>query len=106
MSKWRSRFLQRVFTPAERAYCQQYQNPARHFAVRFAAKEALLKMLADNLEQLNWQELEIINDKSGKPEVNLTGKAARLQKKKKIKQIHVSLTHEKEYALAQVIGEG
>ena len=106
ITKWQERFLDRVFTKREQIYCEQYSDAACHFAARFAAKEAVLKMLAANLEQLNWQEIEIINNDSGKPRVKLRGKAQKLLKAKKIKQIHLSLSHEKDYAAAQVIGEG
>jgi len=66
------RFLQRVYTPAERAYCR---GRVPELAARFAAKEAVSKALGTGLRGIAWQEMEILGDERGKPLVNLHGRA-------------------------------
>src|SRR5688572_5710424 len=70
------RFLQRVFTPAEIAYCRRHRNSAERFAARFAAKEAAMKALGTGWRRgISWQDFEISNQASGKPCLQLSGKA-------------------------------
>ncbi len=106
IDKWQDRFLKKIYTKAERAYCEKKGRPGQHYAARFAAKEALLKMLGTGLRQVQWSEIEITNNHLGEPQVKLKGKAAELAQKKEIKEIHISLSHEKDYTVAHVIGEG
>lgn len=104
-ARWGNHFLEKIFTEGEIDYCRHKPNQSQHFAVRFAAKEALYKMLDGSRKQLQWHELEIINTEQGNPQVKLQGKAKSLSESKGIKKIHISLSHEREYAVAQVIGE-
>jgi len=106
IDRWDNRFLKKVFTGEELAYSQTRSLTPQHLAARFAAKEAALKMLGKGLKGLNWHQLEIINDSNGKPELVLHGQASELANMIGIKEIHLSITHEREYAIAQVIGEG
>lgn len=95
-----------VFTPAEAAYCESKRYPARHFAARFAAKEAFLKALGTGLRgEMSWQEIEITNDSGGKPSIRLTGETAETAARQGVKRIHVSLSHTAEHAAAQVVLE-
>jgi len=70
IARYKDRFLERLFTEKEQAYCQKFGYPAPHFAARFAAKEAILKALGTGLKkEWNWRDIEILNNPEGKPEV-------------------------------------
>ncbi|MDD2506686.1 MAG: holo-ACP synthase [Candidatus Cloacimonetes bacterium] len=101
------RFVDKVFSSAEIEYCSSKASPAQSFAARFAAKEAFLKSLGTGWDQgISWQEIEVMNDNQGKPDIRLCGKAKELAEQKGIRLIHLSLSHEKQYAVASVIAEG
>jgi holo-[acyl-carrier protein] synthase len=101
MEKWGDRFLHRVFTPWEISYCKSKSSPEQSLAARFAAKEAILKAIGIGLSQgIRWTSMEIVNDKNGRPSVKL-GK--RIKDKIKNKKILISMSHTKEYAVAQAI---
>ncbi|MFP4662538.1 MAG: holo-ACP synthase [Halanaerobiales bacterium] len=99
------RFLSKIFTADEIEYCQAKASYAQHFAVRFAAKEAVIKMLGDT-RGISWQEIEVCNQENGTPQVKLTGQAGITAENYGINNIHISLSHEKKMAVAMVIGEG
>ena len=99
--RWGETFLQRIFTPAE---LKLYNNTSS-LAVRFAAKEAILKALGACDKGISWQEIEILAEVNGKPFVNLVGKAKLQADESAIYKFNVSLSHSKEYAVAFVIGE-
>ena len=97
----------RLLTPSEQAAMAQAAKPAAYLAKRFAAKEALLKALGTGLRDgLSWQQLEVSNDALGKPELQLTGRAAALAEQKGVQRIHLSISDEQEQALAFVVLEG
>ena len=100
-----SRFLDRLFTPAEIEYCETGgAHKCHRLAARFAAKEAALKALGTGLRAgVNWTDIEVVRDPLGKPSLRLYGKAAGLAAEQGITQVHISLSHAKEYALAQVV---
>jgi holo-[acyl-carrier protein] synthase len=101
MEKWGERFLHRVFTPGEITYCKSKNSPEQSFAARFAAKEAILKAMGTGLSQgIRWTSMEIVNDKNGSPSVKL-GK--RIKDIIGDKKILISMSHTKEYAVAQAI---
>ncbi|HAH32102.1 MAG TPA: holo-[acyl-carrier-protein] synthase [Elusimicrobia bacterium] len=100
-------FKERYFSDREIAYCELKHGKARNYAARFAAKEAFFKALGTGYSGgLAFNEVEVINDRLGKPEIVLRGKAKELCGKRKIRGIHVSLTHIKNYSSAVVIMEG
>jgi holo-[acyl-carrier protein] synthase len=105
--KKNSAFLEEVFTEKERAYCLSHRNHLVHLAGRFAAKEACLKALGTGLAPGNGgralQDIEIINQPSGRPELSLKGWAARIGKKKLITRKTVSISHSGDYAVAFVV---
>ena len=101
----RARFAERVFTPAERAYCRQRGEPAQHFAARFAAKEATLKALGVP-RGLSWHELEVVSENSGAPRLVLRGVAASAAAALGVHKLHLSLTHTTDAAAAVVVAEG
>lgn len=103
--KWGDAFLDKIYTSSEIAYCKTKARPYQHLAARFAIKEAAIKML-DKAEGLSWQDIEIENKASGKPELKLKRSARKAADLIGIKKVHISISHEKELAVAQVIGEG
>jgi holo-[acyl-carrier protein] synthase len=101
MERWGDRFLHRVFTPWEIAYCKSKSSPEQSLAARFAAKEAILKAIGTGLSHgIRWTSMEIVNDKNGSPSVKL-GK--RIKDKIGDKRVLISMSHTKEYAVAQAI---
>jgi holo-[acyl-carrier protein] synthase len=94
-------FLKRIFTDKEIKNSKKRKWPYEYLAARFATKEAVFKALNDGLDgSISWRNIEILNDKDGRPVVTLYGQAKKLQKKKKVDKIHVSVSHIKEYAIA------
>ena len=99
------RFLRRIYTPAERS---RYRNRPPELAARFAAKEAVAKALGVGLRSIgeqgiDWQEVEVLPDPLGKPEVSLSGRAAALAAEQGLHQWAISLSHSREYAVAFVV---
>ncbi len=104
LERFGDRFRQRVFTPGEIAYCQSRKNPAIHFAARFGAKEALLKALGTGLSRgITWRDVEVCRQRGTAPRLQLHGQAAAIFAARGCRQALVSLSHEKEFALAFVI---
>jgi holo-[acyl-carrier protein] synthase len=102
MDRWGERFTYRIFTADELNYSQTKSFPPESLAVRFAAKEALFKAMGRGL---SWKEVEIRPLISGKPEINLTGRSAHIKEELALSQIHVSLSHHGDYAVAEVLLE-
>jgi len=101
------RFSQRVFTPAEIAYCEKFKNRAERYAARFAAKEAAFKALGTGWrEGIRWLDAEVIHRSSGKPELVLTGKAEEVAREMRVTRMSVSISHSDCYVVALVIFEG
>lgn len=100
------RFVARLFTAGEKAYCGGSADPAMHYAARFAAKEAAAKALGTGLaEGIHWADIEVARQESGRPVLVLHGGALERAKALGAERFHLSLTHTKEMALAQVILE-
>ncbi len=107
LARWQDRFLARVFTPEEIAYARARRDPAEHLAARFAAKEATLKALGTGLSLgVRWREMEVRRARGQRPEMALSGRTAALGAARGVQAVHVSLTHDGEYAMAQVVAEG
>ena len=102
------RFSERMLTPAELAYAQRYvKDLIPRVAGRFAAKEAILKVLGTGWRgKIAWRDMEILNDSSGRPSVTLTGECRRIADALGITQIHISITHTENYAAAVATGVG
>lgn len=99
------RFLERVFTHDELAYCNQRKDPYPSLAVRFAAKEACVKAI--NTEGfVAIADVEVVNASNGKPSLNVQGKLEDAFREMGVKKAHLSLSHEKDYAVAIVVLEG
>jgi holo-[acyl-carrier protein] synthase len=99
-------FKEKIFTAREIEYCNSKKFFGQNYAARFAGKEAFLKAIGTGLRDgLAFNEIEIINDDLGKPHVYLHGNTKKLSTEKKIVNIHISLSHEKNIATAKVILE-
>jgi len=97
-------FLNRVFTPDERRYCQSHPNPAIHFAARFAAKEAAAKALGTGIgAHAGLHDLEVARDGNGAPKLRLSGAAEAFAKQQGITGIFISLSHAQHYAAANAV---
>jgi holo-[acyl-carrier protein] synthase len=106
IDRFGDRFLERVFTEGEIAYCRRKKNAGESFAARFAAKEAGAKALGTGISRgVNWKELEVRREMSGKPTLHLSGRAAELAEAMGVRRLQLSLTHSRELAMAVVVAE-
>jgi holo-[acyl-carrier protein] synthase len=101
------RFRERVFTEREREYCERRGGDgATHYAARFAAKEAAFKALRTGWSGgLGWHDVEVVSKDSGEPVLILQGRALELFRHMGATQVHLSLSHTSQHAVAQVIFE-
>lgn len=101
------RFTERVFTPAEREYCDaKGAAAAQSYAGRFAAKEAFLKAIKTGWRgKITWHDIEILNDSNGVPSLNVNGEASKILADRGAKKAHLSISHTAEHAVAHVILE-
>ena len=99
------RFLERLLTPAEIEYVRGYNKQlVPRLAGRFAAKEAILKVLGTGWRgQIAWRDMEILNDRSGQPHVTLSGECAQVAAKLGITRILISITHTENYGAANAM---
>ncbi len=101
------RFLERLFTAAERADCERALDPWPRYASRFAAKEAFLKAMGTGLrEGMSWLNMEVRKDALGKPELHLSGRAAELAAERGVRRVHLSLSDLPTMSAASVVIEG
>jgi len=104
MERWDRRFLSRVFTSEELTYSLKRRRPEQHLAARFAAKEAALKALGTGLSMgIRWREIEVRRDRGEAPTIHFSGKMDDLSRERGATRSLVSLTHDGEYAMAQVL---
>lgn len=98
-------FLSRVYTDQEIRYCQSRSLATQHFAGRWAAKGAILKVLGKGWRRgINWHDVVILNGKNGQPEVILRGGARQVAQQKGIRRVLVSIAHCRGYATAYAMG--
>jgi holo-[acyl-carrier protein] synthase len=98
------RFINRVFTAAEQAYAEANNNKVEKLAGRFAAKEAVLKLMGTGWRgKIAWTDIEIVNNAAGQPEVTLSGEVEKLADKLGIKHISVSITHTANFVIASAV---
>jgi holo-[acyl-carrier protein] synthase len=106
MDRYGSRFLDRVYTGAEQAYCRRKRASAESFAARFAAKEAGAKALGTGISQgVSWLEIEVVRQPSGRPSLQLHGRAAEIAARLGVVHAALSITHTAEVAMASVVLE-
>ncbi len=102
--RWQERFLARLYTEAERRYCFDRASPYASLAGRFAAKEAVLKAIGTGWSAgISWQDIQVLNDGSGKPVALVQGRTGALLQEAGVTDIHISLSHDADYAIAQVV---
>ena len=100
------RFLKRIFTEKEQAYCEQFKDKYERYAGRFAVKEAAMKALGTGWRRgVRWVDLEVVRETSGRPTLAISGEAAKIAKQIGVKSVALSITHTESQALAQVIFE-
>ena len=98
--------FQRLFTSVEMAYCSGKRQSAQHYALRFAAKESFLKAIGTGLRDgLSWQDIEVVNDHLGKPELRLYRRALEMFDAAGLTSCFLSLSHDAGCAIAMVVLE-
>ena len=100
--RYGDRFLRRIYTEAEAAYCR---GRAPQLATRFAAKEAVMKALGTGTRGVRWRDIEVMRKRSGAPTIHLHGTAQARAQRLGIHHLAVSLSHSEEYAVAFVVGD-
>ena len=103
LTRWGDRFLLRIYTEREIAFCR---GTVPELAARFAAKEAISKALGTGLVGISWREMEIVSDPAGKPLINLYGKALRRAQHLGLSEWAISLSHSDRDAIAFVVASG
>jgi holo-[acyl-carrier protein] synthase len=107
IARFGERFLERIFTPGEIAYCMSKKSSAESFAARFAAKEAGAKALGTGISRgISWKEIEVRRQLGGKPTLHWSGKAAERAAAMGVVRTELSLTHSRSTAMAVVVVEG
>jgi holo-[acyl-carrier protein] synthase len=103
LDRFGERFLHRVFTDGEIAYCQSMKYPARHFAARFAAKEAVSKAFGTGIgKSMGWRDIDVRKKPSGEPFVILDGGAKSLAADRNVRGVWISLSHTSHHAVAMI----
>jgi len=100
LDRYGQRFLNRVFTPDEIAYCR---GRAPNLAGRFAAKEAAMKALGTGVRGVSWKDIEVIRADSGAPSLRLHGRAKKRAERLQMSEMSLSISHSREYAVAFVV---
>ena len=100
-------FLNRVFTESENEYCGTKKNKEQHYAGRWAAKEAVMKTLGTGfIKGIGWKEIEVVNLKSGKPTIVISGGVESFAGEMGIEEILITISHSREFATATAIAVG
>ncbi len=107
MEKHGKDFLDRLFTSGEISYCSSKSDPSRHYAARFAAKEAYFKAIGTGWTNgISWKDVEVRNLPSGKPELEISGDFLNaITEEEKEPRVHLSLSHSRTFAVANVVIE-
>jgi holo-[acyl-carrier protein] synthase len=104
MDRHGERFINRVFTKAEQAYAETNRNNIEKLAGRFAAKEAILKLVGTGWRgKIAWTDIEVVNNDVGQPEVTLSGEVRKIAEKLGVEHISVSITHTANFAIASAV---
>ena len=102
LDRYGERFLRRVFTEGEIAYCR---GRPPNLAARFAAKEATMKALGTGVRGVGWRDIEVVRSESGAPSVKLHNRAEQRAMRLAVREISLSLSHSRDYAVAFVVAE-
>ncbi len=104
IGRWGNRFVERTFSRREAEYCRKHRDEAIRFAARFAAKEAFVKCMG-SARGIPWHEIELVNDRSGKPRIEVSERIRAELERRKVRRVHVSVSHTTQYAVAFVVFE-
>ena len=102
VARFGDRFLQRIYTPDELAYCR---GRAERLASRFAAKEAVMKAMGTGIRGVGWREVEVVRERGQAPTIQLHGRAAQTAQRVGVREFALSLSHSRDYAIASVVGQ-
>ena len=106
IKRFGDRFTRHILSEEEARYCFSKKNPAPHFAARFAAKEAFFKAVGDYRgRNIRWRDVKVVKDRSGKPSLSLEGGAGAVMRERGVKKIWLSMSHDTDMGVAQVIFE-
>jgi holo-[acyl-carrier protein] synthase len=106
IERYGSRFLNRIYTPGEQAYCLRKRNSAESFAARFAAKEAGAKALGTGISRgVTWLEIEVVREPGGRPTLEFHGRAQQRAERMGVRHAALSITHTTDLAMASVVLE-
>lgn len=106
VERYGQRFLDRIFTAAEQAYCMRKRKAAESLAARFAAKEAGAKALGTGISRgVNWLEIEVVRERGSRPTLRFQGRAAEIASRMGAVRTALSITHTAELAMASVVLE-
>lgn len=106
VQRFGQRFLDRVYTTSEQAYCLRKRNSAESLAARFAAKEAGAKALGTGISRgVSWLEIEVVREPSGRPTIRFHGRAAEIAKALGVAHVALSITHTSTLSMASVVVE-
>jgi len=106
LERYGERFLNRVYTSAEQAYCLRKRKAAESLAARFAAKEAAAKALGTGISRgVNWMEIEVTREPGGRPTLRFHGRAAEIAARLGVVHTALSITHTSDLSMANVILE-
>jgi holo-[acyl-carrier protein] synthase len=107
VARWQEKFLTRVYTDTEQQECLQRGSPYASLAGRFAVKEAILKAIGTGwADGIQWRDIQVVSDVRGRPSASVTGRLELLMREAGVTGIHVSLSHDAEYAIAQAVLTG
>ncbi len=106
IDRWGNRFIAKIFTGKEIAFCNSRPRPINAFALRFAAKEAFSKAIGLGMRQgVRWKDIEVFHYPTGKPGIRLYGKCLDIYRECGLNSIHITLSDEGDYGVAVVILE-
>ena len=98
--RWGQKFLDRIYTPEEQAYCR---GRIPQLASRFAAKEAVMKALGTGIRGVGWKDIQVTRRRGGPPQIALHNRGKAMAERMGVTQVAISLSHSQEYAVASVV---
>jgi holo-[acyl-carrier protein] synthase len=104
LERWGERFVMKIYSRREAEYCRLHRDEALRFAARFAAKEAFIKCMG-SARGIRWNEIELLNNRAGKPGFHLSDSIRKTLEHRNVHQVHVSISHTAQYAVAFVVFE-
>jgi len=104
LDRFAGHFEEKIFTRDEINYCRSMADPSKHYAGRFAVKAAVMKSLGKGMGQgIDWKDIEVLNMKTGQPVLQIKGKGKALFDQLQLKEILISISHDKSSAVGQAI---